>query len=210
MRKFWNVCAVMVFVLFCFSSCIAYAQPGRHQDQKQRERWHDLKGEIQDAQSKINAGVRDGSLTPPEASRLRNELNRIRAHMDRAGQDGFNHQEMSRLEHEFAQLRRDIYRERHDTQQRGHQQRDRWHRLKSEINDAHAKIHAGVREGSLTRPEADRLRNELRRVESDMQRAGQDGISHDEMTRLEREFSQLRSDIYRERHDSQRRPHRRY
>jgi len=56
-----------------------------------------------------------------------------------------------------------------------------------------------VFEGSLTRPEAERLRTERRRIESDMKRAGQDGISLDEMTRFDQELSQLRRDISRER-----------
>ncbi len=58
--------------------------------------------------------MRDGSLTKHEAERLRNELNRIESHMDRAGQDGLSRKEIERLDKEFAKLRKDIYRERHD------------------------------------------------------------------------------------------------
>jgi peptidoglycan hydrolase CwlO-like protein len=109
MKVLWNVCAVVILTLFFFSTTNAYAQ-----DHQQRERWHHLKNQIHDAQAKIQAGMRDGSLTKHEAERLRNELNRIESHMDRAGQDGLSRKEMERLDKEFAKLRKDIYRERHD------------------------------------------------------------------------------------------------
>jgi multidrug resistance efflux pump len=91
-----------------------------------------------------------------------------------------------------------------------HQQRERWQQLNNQVHDAQARINAGVRDGSLTRPEAERLRNELKRIESDMNRAGRDGISRQEMDRLDREFSRLRKDIYREETNRERRPEKRY
>jgi peptidoglycan hydrolase CwlO-like protein len=109
MKVFWNVSAVVIVALFFFSTTSAYAQ-----GHDQRERWHQLKIQIHDAQAKINAGTRDGSLTKHEAERLRNELKRIESHMDRAGQDGLSRKEIERLDQEFAKLRQDIYRERHD------------------------------------------------------------------------------------------------
>jgi peptidoglycan hydrolase CwlO-like protein len=109
MKILWNVCAVVILTLFFFSATSAYAQ-----NYNQRERWHHLKNQIHDAQAKIQAGERDRSLTKNEAGRLRNELNRIESHMDRAGQDGLSRRDMERLDREFAKLRRDIYRERHD------------------------------------------------------------------------------------------------
>ncbi|MBN1663799.1 MAG: hypothetical protein JW943_09385, partial [Deltaproteobacteria bacterium] len=63
------------------------------------------------------------------------------------------------------------------------------------------KINEGVSNRSLTNHEAKRLRNELKRIESDISRAGQGGLRQDEMERLEREFANLRKDIYRERND---------
>jgi hypothetical protein len=109
MKVSWNVCTVVILTLFFFSTTSAYAQ-----SYNQRERWHHLKNQIHDAQAKINAGVHDGSLTRHEARRLRNELNRIESHMDRAGQDGLSRNEVERLDQQFAELRRDIYRERHN------------------------------------------------------------------------------------------------
>jgi hypothetical protein len=79
-----------------------------------------------------------------------------------------------------------------------HQQRERWQQLHKQINESQAMINENVRDRSLTKPEAEHLRNELRRIESDMSRAGQDRISRNEMERLEREFAKLRKDIYRE------------
>ena len=107
MKALWNVCAVVILALFVFSTTNVYAQ-----GYNQRERWQHLKNEIHDAQVKINAGERDGSLTKHETRRLRNELNRIESNMDRAGQDGLSRRDMERLDREFAKLRRDIYRER--------------------------------------------------------------------------------------------------
>ena len=109
MKAFWNVCAVVILTLFFFSNNIAYAQG--HQ---QRERWHHLKNQVEEAHAKIQAGVRDGSLTHNEAERLRKELNSIKSHMERAGQDGLSMKDIDRLDQQFAKLRKDIYRERHD------------------------------------------------------------------------------------------------
>jgi hypothetical protein len=86
----------------------------------------------------------------------------------------------------------------------GYNQRERWHHLKSQVHEAQAKIQSGERDGSLTQHEAGRLRNELNRIESDMDRAGQDGLSRRDMERLDGEFAKLRRDIYRERHDRER------
>jgi len=83
----------------------------------------------------------------------------------------------------------------------GYNQRERWQHLKNQIHDAQAKINTGERNGSLTRNEVKRLRNELNRIETNMDRAGQDGLSRREMERLDQEFAKLRRDIYRERHD---------
>jgi predicted RNase H-like nuclease (RuvC/YqgF family) len=109
MKVLWNVCAVVILALFFFSTTSVYAQ-----NYNQRERWHHLKNQVHEAQAKIQTGERNGSLTQHEAGRLRNELNRIESHMDRAGQDGLSRKEIERLDREFAKLRRDIYRERHD------------------------------------------------------------------------------------------------
>jgi len=86
----------------------------------------------------------------------------------------------------------------------GYNQRGRWHHLKNQVHEAQAKIQTGERNGSLTQHEAGRLRNELNRIESDMDQAGQDGLSRKDMERLDREFAKLRRDIYRERHDRER------
>jgi hypothetical protein len=83
----------------------------------------------------------------------------------------------------------------------GYNQRERWQHLKNQVNEAQAKINAGESDGSLTRHEAGRLRNELSRIESNMDRAGQDGLSRKDMERLDREFAKLKRDIYRERRD---------
>jgi peptidoglycan hydrolase CwlO-like protein len=106
MKVSWNVCAVVILALFFFSTTSTYAQ-----DHQQRERWQQISNQIHDAQVKINAGVRDSSLTKNEAERLRNELKKIESDMKRAGRDGISRQEMERLEKEFAKLRKDIYRE---------------------------------------------------------------------------------------------------
>lgn len=86
----------------------------------------------------------------------------------------------------------------------GHNQRERWHHLKDQVHDAKIKIKSGERDGSLTNHEAERLRRALGRIESRMDRAGQDGLNRREMERLDEQFAKLRRDIYRERHDRSR------
>jgi septal ring factor EnvC (AmiA/AmiB activator) len=111
MKVLWHACAVVALALLVFSTTGADAQ-----EYRQRERWHHLQDQIHEAQAKIEAGVRDASLTHREADRLRKELNRIESRMKRAGQDGLSRKEIDRLDQDFAKLERDINKERHDAE----------------------------------------------------------------------------------------------
>jgi hypothetical protein len=69
--------------------------------------------------ARINAGVRDGSLTRHEAGKLRREMHQIRANERRAAADGhISRHEQARLNRQADHLSRRIYRERHDAARR--------------------------------------------------------------------------------------------
>lgn len=69
--------------------------------------------------ARINAGIRDGSLTRREASQLRREMHTVRRDERRAAADGrITRAEQARLDRETARLSRHIHRERTDAARR--------------------------------------------------------------------------------------------
>lgn len=74
------------------------------------------------------------------------------------------------------------------------------------VREMDARINQGVRSGQLTRPEEQRLRQQLFRIRDQAARMKADGrLTPAERTRLDRELDALRQNIYREKHDSQKR-----
>jgi hypothetical protein len=74
------------------------------------------------------------------------------------------------------------------------------------LDNERARINAGVRDGSLTRYEAAKLRGEMRAIRAEERRARADGyISPREQARINRHADHLSRNIYRERHDAARR-----
>ena len=70
-------------------------------------------------QARINAGVRDGSLTRGEAARLQAEQRRIEHMESRAKADGhISRAEHDRIRRAQEEASRHIYQERHDSQSR--------------------------------------------------------------------------------------------
>lgn len=66
------------------------------------------------------------------------------------------------------------------------------------------RIEQGVRDGSLTRPEANRLERKERRNDREVRRDRRDGgLSPDERRDARENSRELSRDIYREKHDAQ-------
>ncbi len=69
-----------------------------------------------------------------------------------------------------------------------------------------ARIHQGVKSGELTRGEAKKLRAEERHVRRMERRAEKDGqITADEAARIEAAQDKVSKDIYKEKHDDEKR-----
>ncbi len=86
-----------------------------------------------------------------------------------------------------------------------------WQSINQRQANLEQRIDAGVRDGSLTRREADRLRGEFFRIERLEHTYRRNGLSWRERQDLDRRFNALSGQIRVQRHDDQtRRDHRRW
>lgn len=163
--------------------------------------WISINARQQQLDQRIDAGVRNGSLTRAEAGRLRAEFNDIARLEARYRYNGLSVAERRDLDRRFDALSARIRYERNDNQDRG----GGWMSINQRQRQLDARIDAGVREGSLTRSEAVRLRaefNTIARLEANYRRGG---LSRAEMTDLDRRFDRLSAQITAERNDWQNR-----
>jgi hypothetical protein len=150
--------------------------------------------------ARIDAGVRNGSLTRAEAVSLRAEfqaLVRMEADYRRSG-GVFTLFERQDLDRRFDTLSRKIRNERNDNDDRG------WQNINQRQANLDRRIDAGVRNGSLTRAEAARLRAEFQqivRLEAQYRRSG-NGLNRVERQELDRRFDALSRQIRDERNDN--------
>jgi len=155
-------------------------------------------------QDRIRDGVRDGSLTRSEAYRLEQGERRVDGYEARAGADGVvTPHERQRLDNMLDREGHDIQRQSHDGQRAdGGGRRDGWGRDHGwdrahewehgqhngwdgnrphgvERRDAREdqRIHNGVRDGSLTRGEANRLEHGQNHIDRYEARARSDGVT---------------------------------
>ena len=167
---------------------------------------------------RIDAGVRDGSLTRDEAYRLRSRLNEIQRLEQRYRYGGISPSERNDLMNRLGALSQDVYRQRHDWEMR---QRGRggfylppppvWGAnvaIDEREADISRRIDNGVRDGSLTRDEAYRLRSRLNDIQRLEARYRRGGISGYERTDLINRLKALSQDVYNQRHDWQTRRYR--
>jgi hypothetical protein len=141
-------------------------------------------------------GVRNGSLTRNEAVRLRAEFNDLVRLEARYRYNGLTRGERADLDRRFDALSSRIRYERRDNDGRG------WQSINQRQRSLDARIDAGVRNGSLSRREAYRLRaefNELAALEARYRRTN--GLSTWERSDLDRRFDRLSYQIQVERRD---------
>ena len=161
--------------------------------------------------ARIDQGVRNGQLTRREAMGLRAEFNdiaRLEAQYRRTG-GGLDMRERADLDRRFDALSARIRYERHDAQTRpgGPGGPGGWWGINQRQAELDRRIDAGVRDGSLTRPEAGRLRAEFREIaalEARYRRSG-GGLSPAERADLNDRFDRLARRIRWERRDWERR-----
>jgi hypothetical protein len=146
---------------------------------------------------RIDIGVRNGSLTRREASVLRAEFNQIARLESNYRRDGLSMRERADLDRRFDSLSQRIRYERNDRQDR----RDNWQPINQRQRQLDARIDQGVRDGSLTRREAGRLRAEFQDIARLEARYRRNGLNYQERADLDRRFDRLSNQIYVQRHD---------
>jgi opacity protein-like surface antigen len=158
--------------------------------------------------ARIDAGVRDGSLTRAEATRLRAEFREIAALEGRYRASGgrLDASERADLDRRFDALSARIRVQRHDAQDRygGPGGPGGWMSINQRQAQLDARIDAGVRDGTLSRGEAARLRaefNQIAALEAQYRRTG-GGLTNWERQDLDRRFDALSARIRQERADS--------
>ena len=163
--------------------------------------WQSINQRQAQLEQRIEAGIRNGSLTRAEAVRLRAEfrqISQLEASYRRSG-NGLTQAERADLDRRFDALERKIRRDRNDGQDRG------WQNINQRQAELDRRIDAGVSNGSLTRAEAVRLRAEFREIsqlEASYRRSG-NGLTQAERADLDRRFDALERKIRRDRNDGQ-------
>jgi hypothetical protein len=180
------------------ASTLAFAAPASAQS------WQSINARQAQLDQRIDAGVRNGSLTRSEAARLRAEFRHI-AILERRyrATGGLSLGERADLDRRFDALSARIRYERHDWQDR----RGNWWSINARQRELDRRIDAGVRRGELTRAEAARLRSQfynIARLERQYRASG-GGLTLAERRDLDRRFAILAQRIRWERNDWQER-----
>ena len=164
--------------------------------------WQSINQRQANLDARIDAGVRDGSLTRQEAFRLRGEFNDLARLEARYRADGLSFRERADLDRRFDALSQQIRFQRNDDQDRngrgygrGGYDRGYDHDVYQPISwrdrQIQARINAGQRNRTLSPAEVDRLReqfHDLLRVEAQYMR---NGLNAFERRDLDRRYDRL-------------------
>jgi len=175
------------------ASALAFAAPASAQS------WQNINERQERLDARIDRGVQNGSLTRREATQLRSEFQEI-VRIERAYRmsDGLSTRERNDLDRRFDALSARIRVDRNDNQDRGDHG---WQNINQRQRALDARIDAGLRDRSLSRQEAYRLRAEFQqiaRIEQDYRR---NGLSQAERRDLDRRFDRLSYRVEAERRD---------
>lgn len=188
MRKFLALAAA--------ASALALAAPASAQV------WQSINQRQANLDSRIDVGVRNGSLTRAEAMRLRgefNQLSRLEASYRYSG-GGLSLSERADLDRRFNGLSSQIRDQRHDSQMRNGRGND-WQPINARQRELDVRIDRGMRNGSLSRVEAARLRmtfNNIARLEASYRRGG---LNNYERADLDRRMDRLNARVFAESRD---------
>lgn len=183
------------------ASTLAVAAPASAQS------WQSINARQDRLDQRIDVGVRNGSLTRNEAVRLRAEFNDlVRLEARYRASYGLSMAERQDLDRRFDGLSARIRYERNDRQDRGDRwdndgRGDRWVPINQRQRNLDARIDAGLRDGSLSRTEAYRLRGEFQQIAYLEQRYRRNGLNNGERRDLDRRFDRLSYMIQAERSD---------
>lgn len=158
--------------------------------------WQSINQRQHNLDARIDAGVRNGSLTRNEAVRLRAEFNDLaRLEARYRASNGLSRWERDDLDNRFDALSSRIRYERNDRDDRG------WQPINARQRQIDNRIDWGVRNGYLSRREATRLRaefNDIARLEVQYRR---NGLSLNERRDLDRRFDRLSATVEAELRD---------
>ncbi|MBX3480295.1 MAG: hypothetical protein KF842_07835 [Caulobacter sp.] len=146
--------------------------------------------------ARIDAGVRDKSLTAREAAQLRSDFRDLERLETRYRQGGLSNSERADLDRRFDALSARIKTNRNDNQ-------TAWTNINQRQARLDARIDAGVRDKSLTAREAAQLRSDFRDLERLETRYRRGGLSNSERADLDRRFDALSARIKSNRADNQ-------
>jgi len=190
------ICAVFVFGTIA----TGYAEQGD---------WRGgIRSRIQESKQKIEQGIERGSLNRHEADRLHSELGAILNKIDRMKADGYLSQgERDNVKRDLDRLDRDIFNEKHDTVSTVPAVQQDWRGgIRIRIQESKQKIQQGIEHGTLNRQEARKLNKELGKILYKIDRMKADGrISPREREKINRNLDRLDRDIFKEKHDDNRR-----
>jgi len=206
-----NMFKTLAIALAASASLAAFSAPALAQN------WMSINSRQASLDQRIDAGIRSGQLTPPEAARLRSEFRDLSSLEARYRSNGLSDWERRDLDRRFDVLSNEIRMERHDQQATndrgmhrgwfgGNGWMDRagaWTPVSARERELDRRIDVGIRNGRLTTEEAARLRAEFRdvaRMERNMRRGG---LTMAERAALDRRFDQLAAHITWEANDRQ-------
>jgi hypothetical protein len=158
-------------------------------------------------QTRIENGLQSGALTTREAAKLEKEESQVSRLQARSLQNGsLSPAERARLNAAQNKVSRDITAQTHDAQT-GHPQSASSQRMQADVarNLAEEKrIHAGLKDGSLTRQEAGSLEQGQAATTSREAQAGRDGhVGVREQAKVQASANRQSKRIYQQRHDAQ-------
>ena len=154
--------------------------------------------------ARIDAGVRNGSLTRREAARLREEYDDLVEVEARYAADGrLTSQERTDLRNRYDELSERVREERGDDDQR-------WRPLADRRADFEAQVEAALRDRSLNRMEAAQLRSDFQTLVQLEASYGRNGIDAREETDLTVRYDDLRRRLGDNGDDSDDRPQNRW
>lgn len=158
--------------------------------------WQSINARQAQLDQRIDVGVRNGSLTRNEAVRLRAEFRQIAAIEANYRRNGLSPGERADLDRRFDNLSQRVRYERNDRQDdRG------WTPINQRQRQLDNRIDQGVRDGSLSRREAGRLRGEFQEIAALESRYRRNGLNRQERADLDRRFDRLSQEIYAQRRD---------
>lgn len=190
-----------LLALVATASVLAIAAPASAQA------WQNINQRQAQLDQRIDVGMRNGSLTSREAMQLRAEFRDLaRLEARYRSSDGLSYGERADLDRRFDALSARIRYERNDRQDdrygRGDRGDDRgWTPINQRQRQLDQRIDVGLRDGSLSRTEAYRLRGEFQRIAQMEAQYRRGGLSARERADLDRRFDRLSYMIQAERRD---------